>query len=212
MLSYGFSAVHVESTIGASEYTRKHASDIHNMVILCGHMGGRIIFPLPQPRDKRNVHVDAPPTQAGEAFHERNGHDSNQKMSSHATRHRSLIRSLAQRNHLSQRQRAATGTSRTMSPVCLRTPRMGSNPLAPMGGVGILRVCVCFWKSERFKNIIFRKYQDPTPVTTSQKYRHFSKLSKLKLGKFQISHFPIFQFPKYQFSNYSVKICKFSNM
>ena len=36
MLSQGFSTIHVESTIGCSERSRKHASDAHNMVTLCG--------------------------------------------------------------------------------------------------------------------------------------------------------------------------------
>ena len=36
MLSQGFFTTHVESTIGCSERSRKHASDAHNMVTLCG--------------------------------------------------------------------------------------------------------------------------------------------------------------------------------
>lgn len=38
MLSQGFSAIHVESTIGCSERSRKHISDNHNMVTLRGYM------------------------------------------------------------------------------------------------------------------------------------------------------------------------------
>ena len=36
MLSQGFSITHVESTIGCSEQSRKHASDAHDMLTLCG--------------------------------------------------------------------------------------------------------------------------------------------------------------------------------
>ena len=36
-LSQGFSSIHVESTIGCSEDSRKHCSDAHNMVTLRGH-------------------------------------------------------------------------------------------------------------------------------------------------------------------------------
>ena len=44
--------------------------------------------------------------------------------------------------------------------------------------VGILRGCVFFWKSERFKKLIVRKYQDSTPVKISQKgIGTFSKLN-----------------------------------
>ena len=37
MLSQSFSTIHVESTIGRSEHSRKHCSDNHNMVTLHGH-------------------------------------------------------------------------------------------------------------------------------------------------------------------------------
>ena len=37
MLSQGFSTTHVESNIGCSEKSRKHASDSHDMVTLMGH-------------------------------------------------------------------------------------------------------------------------------------------------------------------------------
>ena len=37
MLSQGFSTTHIESTIGCSEKSRKHATDSHDMVTLMGH-------------------------------------------------------------------------------------------------------------------------------------------------------------------------------
>ena len=48
MLSQGFSTIHVESTIGTSEKSRKHISDAHNMNTLRGQPK---TFPIHSKRD-----------------------------------------------------------------------------------------------------------------------------------------------------------------
>ena len=60
MLSQGFSTIHVESTIGSSDLSRKHCSDNHNLVTLRGHRAQVSLALAPAPQ-RLPTTVPAPP-------------------------------------------------------------------------------------------------------------------------------------------------------